>query len=215
VADRVLPEGYARAAMEGIFDSATWANVMYFDVSTHLADPVTEVITLVASAMHHFYQDAVLFSNLPADWTTSWCKVTYRYSSSEQITFRIADATPGTHTGDPEPVQVCLLVNWLVGDPRRGGKPRTYLAGVVEGALSDDAHVDPAFAGGFNTRAATWLAGLSTFSAGGITGLSLVDMSFVDGKAPRAVGHPIPILGVAMNPVAATQRRRINRLRPA
>lgn len=215
MANRVLPEGYVRAAAEGFYGSSTWANVFYFDMFAHLADPPLDVIAWVKQAVHNFYHDGITLGNFVAAFSTQVIKITYRYSSTEQLTIRVADVQLGTHSGDGEPVQVCVLINWLVGDPRRGGKPRTYLTGVPEGVLSDDAHIDPGYIAGVNGLLATWLGSLATLSAGGITGGALVDMSFVDNKLPRAVGHPIPILGVGINPVAATQRRRIDRLRPS
>jgi hypothetical protein len=45
--------------------------------------------------------------------------------------------------------------------------------------------------------------------------LQLLEMSFRNGDTFRDAAQTYPIIGVSLNPVVATQRRRVDRLRPS
>jgi hypothetical protein len=61
-----------------------------------------------------------------------------------------------------------------------------------------------------NARLITWLEAGPLLTIP----LQLVEMSFRTEKADRAEAVTFPIIGGNINPVVATQRRRVDRLRP-
>ena len=111
--------------------------------------------------------------------------------------------------GSGQDAQVALLVNWQVGDGRRGGKPRNYIPGVLDSVVADSARLDSTFVSTVSASINTWL----TTIAGETPNFALVDMSFRDAKAWRTNAVPFPIHGGNLNEVVATQRRRVDRLR--
>lgn len=205
-----IPVGSAKAAAHGYLGPSSWVNVFYFDIDAGSHTP-GDVIAAVADAVHDFYHDAIGLGGQPNTWRTTWTTVTYRDAEDSLVRVRVADAQAGTHSGDFQDAQVAYLMNWSTGDPRRGGKPRTYVSGVVDGSMQDSAFLTSAVITGFGTSLTTWLEDLPTRDPA----LQLVEMSFRDGNTWRDSAVSYPIIGGAVNPVIATQRRRVNRLRPS
>lgn len=204
------PVGSVRVAVNGIDGPSTWANVYYLDVTPGGATP-GEVIAEAVTYIHDLYSVAFTDDNFDGDWAIQWQTVTYRDAEDSLVRVRVADAFAGAGAVDPSGAQVSYLINWSTGDIRRGGKPRQYIAGVTDGALADSARLDPAFVTGITERLITWLE-----SGPGLTiPMQLVEMSFRNGNAWRTDAVSFPIIGASLNPVVATQRRRVDRLRPS
>jgi hypothetical protein len=205
-----IPVGSAKAATHGTYGPATWVNVMYYDIDAGSSTP-GEVIAAVAEAQHDFYHDAIGLGYFPTTWHTTWTTVSYRDASDSLVRLRVADAQAGSEAGVFQDAQVAYLVNWGTGDPRRGGKPRQYLTGVWDGALADSAFLTSGAMAAVNASIITWLEDLPTRAIP----LQLVEMSFRNDKTWRDAAHTYPIIGGTLNPVVATQRRRVDRLRPS
>jgi hypothetical protein len=140
-------------------------------------------------------------------------RITFRVDSGSTYRVTVADAHAGNVSSTEEAAQVAYLIDWQTGDPRKGGKPRQYITGVPTNQLADPANVSSGTISTVNTALTTWLGGLAARSHGTASGLELVEMSFRDGKAWRAEGHPFTVISGFLNPVLATQRRRVDRLR--
>lgn len=195
--------------MSGSYGPATWANVLYFLVGDTTHTP-GEVIAEIAAQMHSFYHDGFGLGNFSSSWSTNYCTITYRDAEDSIVRLRVSDAMAGIGDASGQDAQVAYLVNWSTGDIRRGGKPRQYVCGVPDDRIADSARLSPGTVTGITGLLLTWLAALP-----GLTiPLELVEMSFRDGNAWRTAAAHYPIIGVSLNPVVATQRRRVNRLRP-
>jgi len=205
-----IPVGSAKAAAHGFLGPASWVNVFYFDIDAGSSTP-GDVIAAVADAVHDFYHDAVGLGGQANEWRTTFTTVTYRDATDSVVRLRVADAQTGTSSADSQDAQVAYLFNWATGDPRRGGKPRTYICGVVDNAMADSAFITSATLAGFNTSILAWLTDLPTRAIP----LQLVEMSFRDNNTWRDAAVSYPIIGGTVNPVVATQRRRVDRLRPS
>jgi len=121
----------------------------------------------------------------------------------------VADPITGTETAAVESGQVAFLINWQTGDPRKGGKPRTYVSGVLDEETADPARVSSGTLAALNSGLATWLTDI----AGRTIPTLLVEMSFVNACAYRLTPVTRAIFGGTVSPIVATQRRRVNRLR--
>lgn len=205
-----IPVGYIKVAQHGGLGPAGWVNVFYLAVTPGSHTP-GEVIAAAADAIHDFYTDAMSLAAFPGEWSTTWCTVTYRDAEDSTVRIRVADAESGTASGDTQDAQVSYLVNWSTGDPRRGGKPRTYVCGVPDSVMADSAFINPSTVHDINTTLLPWLVGLPSRTIP----LELVEMSFRNDNTFRDVAAHYPILGATLNPVVATQRRRVDRLRPS
>ena len=198
--------------MNGTYGPATWANVLYFllgDVGTHTPG---EVIQSVAAAAVQLYS-TILASAFSSHWAINSTTVTYRDAADSIVRLRVADAFAGTNgTGDQE-AQVAYLINWATSDPRRGGKPRTYIPGVPDNAVADSARLTTGEVAAINSAIVTWLTAILTPGGSRLVAMQLVEMSFRNGGTWRDSAVTFPILGGVCNPVVATQRRRVDRLR--
>jgi len=206
-----IPVGYSKVVVQGTYGGTSWANVLYFDTETSDPGFPNDAMAAAKLAARTLYADLAPH-NMSDQWTTTTFKVTYRADSSSTYTVTLADAIAGADADTGEDAQVCYLINWVSGDARRGGKPRTYIPGVENSAMLDRARLNTTFQGNYNTAIDSWLAAFPfTVSSGHAT--ALVEMSFVNAKADRVTPVAIPIVSGHVNPVVATQRRRVDRER--
>lgn len=204
-----IPIGYAKVECTGRNGPSTWANVFYVAVDAGAATPGA-VAAQIVGWFNDFYDVVFGLGSLSSAWTHDFTTITYRDAEDSIVRLRVADAQAGTGGTDLEAAQVAYLVNWATGDIRRGGKPRQYVPGVVEGALLDSARLTTSLQTAINGRLITWLEDGPDLTIP----LQLVEMSFRNGNADRAAAAHFPIIGGTLNPVVGTQRRRVNRLRP-
>src|SRR5213595_992326 len=203
-----IPVGYIKSVAEGRYGPATWANVFYFLIGGTIGS-LKSACDACAEATRDFYEDGLGgWANFPSAWTLDRCRMVYRDATADF--FRQTNVLTAVGTGGSgQDAQVALLVNWQVGDGRRGGKPRNYIPGVLDSVVADSARLDSTFVSTVSASINTWL----TTIAGETPNFALVDMSFRDAKAWRKNAVPFPIHGGNLNEVVATQRRRVDRLR--
>lgn len=205
-----IPVGSCKVAVHGFYGPTSWVNVYYVVVDAGSHTP-GDVIAAVASWFHTLYHDSLAGGAVTGQWRLSSITVTYRDATDSLVRVRVADATVASGSPNGQDGQVCYLINWSTGDPRRGGKPRTYVTGVIDENMADSAFVTSAHIAAINPLLLTWLE-----SGPGLSiPMQLVEMSFRDANTWRDTPHTYPIIGVSMNPVVATQRRRVDRLRPS
>lgn len=209
MAKPLIPVGTAKVEVTGEQGPATWANVFYVVVDAGAHTP-GEVAAQIVTWFHDFYAVVFASGSFVSSFVVTHVTVTYRDAEDSIVRLRIADAFAGTGGSDQEAAQVAYLVNWATGDIRRGGKPRQYVPGVVEGALADSARLTTSIQTAINGRLITWLEDGPTLTIP----LQLVEMSFRTANADRAEAVHFPIIGGSLNPVVGTQRRRVGRLRP-
>jgi len=211
VAKHPIPPGYAKLDVVGFDGPATWTNVLYFDCSPSDPDVPGDVAVAVANAAHALYAGLPLADIQSAVQITGW-KVVYRADPTSTYSFTVADAIVGANTGEGQDAQVAYLLNWVSGDARKGGKPRSYIPGVSNNARADTARLTSGVLSAFDAAIATWLASFP-FTHGTATVTNFVEMSFV--SAGVDLNPPIarPIVGGHLNPIVGTQRRRVDRLR--
>jgi hypothetical protein len=205
-----IPPHYAKGVMHGFLGPASWANIMYFLIDDSSATPA-QCQQAVADAMGAFYSDVFGLANLPTVWSTTFCSVTYIDPGGSVRRARLGDADLGTSSAGYQDAQVSYLINWATTDPRRGGKARQYVPGVLDAKMADSAFLLSAWQSTLNTGIGTWFTAL----AGHSPALQLVEMSFRDAKTWRDTPFAYVVDNGTVNPVVATQRRRVDRLRPS
>lgn len=209
-----IPANYARVAQHGTYGPSSWVNVFYLHVPTPGSHTPSDIMIGVTKAIEGLYVDAMQMVAFPVDWVTTYCTVTYRDNAGSINRARIADAHAGTGADHNQDAQVSYLINWSTDDARKGGKPRQYITGVVQAAVADSAHLFGGFTSGRFVTLNAWLVNIQDASTYAPFAMHLVDMSFIDGKAFRTTPVAFPISLGSINPVVASQRRRVDRLRP-
>jgi len=127
---------------------------------------------------------------------------------------RISDAILGMQAPPAAFGQCAYLLNWDTGDARKGGKPRTYLPFIPESAEADPANITPAKVTAINAALVTFLGHVQGHTVGQLVCDHFIEYSTVNKGAYRSSGAAFNILEGSCNPVVATQRRRVDRVRP-
>lgn len=208
------PPNSVRVAYEGTYGPASWAVVHWFMAEPNDTATQAQFNDLV-DALGGFFKtrfvaradisNHVQFNKIRASWTDMSGALIRR-------TLRPADGT-GTNSGHDAPAQVCYLIDWQAGDPRRGGKPRSYLCGVTTDSLEDEVRLNPAGASSLSDAAQGYIDDVAGLSSAPFTPISFVEMSFRAGNAYRVDPVQYTIDGGICSAEVATQRRRVDRLR--
>lgn len=206
-----IPPGYAKAEVLGRYEEATWANVLYFDVSPSDPTHPFDAMAAVGLAVFDLYE-SVFSPACIAAWSVDTTKVIYRADPTSTYSTTIADAIGGTASGSGAPAQVAYLLNWVSGDARRGGKPRQYVPGVPDASLGGTTDLTAGAVAAMNSSIAEWLTDFPFVSGTG-TCHGLVEMSFVNAKTDLDPPVARPIIAGSINPILGTQRRRVDRQR--
>lgn len=132
----------------------------------------------------------------------------------------------GTRAGTPLPIEVCALANHKIARKYRGGKPRSYFPYGVEADMNTDQRTwTGSFIAAFNTDYAAFRTAMNALTGGTTNLTGPVNVSYYKGySAPtivnnRAKNHLAPratpvvdsIISTALNPLLASQRRRVGR----
>jgi hypothetical protein len=208
----LLP-GVLRLAANYTDGVATATNVLHFlchETSGLVDSDVVTVVTNLAAAWNALWKPRAHDS-----WHVTEFDAVYAEIEAQPLIkrVRLADATAGQQTGSIEFANCCFLINWATGDPRRGGKPRSYLAGCAFEADADSAHVNPTDITDFAALITTWMAAVPASSHGSLAVDNFIEYSIVNHKAYRTAGQAFTITGGALNAVIGTQRRRVGRVR--
>lgn len=145
--------------------------------------------------------------------TLTQCAATYFPTGSPLVVV-------GDHTGsdagsdsdgDPMPASIACCISWQSGVYWRGGKPRTYLAG-----LQDDVIVSPQFWNStFRTNLATgadaFLSAVNALASGNFDSIQLGLVSFMSGGVARTPPLFFPFVGASVHPRIDSQRRRLGK----
>jgi hypothetical protein len=114
-------------------------------------------------------------------------------------------AVTGGTSGSVFPQNSAYLIHKRTAFGGRPGRGRMYLPGVDEGRADNTGVIPSATQSSFNTALATWLTTLAGKT--NITGMWLLH----DDQGAGAGLSAYPITGLQLDPVIATQRRRLRR----
>jgi hypothetical protein len=165
--------------------------------------------------LSHYWRDDIWKAHASSGWTVvSYNAVYAKIEGAPDVSrVRLADATAGLAAGTADFANLCILINWACGDARRGGKPRSYLPGVNQGANADPANFSAGYVAAISAQIPTFLGHVQGHTSGALVCDNFIDYSKVNGKAYRVAGHAFTITGGAAASVVGTQRRRVDRAR--
>lgn len=216
VADHRAPQpaDSLRVAFEGTNGPSTWAVIHWFQLASTGDATAAQLATLVGAIRDAFGTAFIHVGAISS--TTHLTRVKAAYRTQDGTLLRrselVADVV-GTGSSDSEAAQVAMLINWATGDPRRGGKPRSYIPGVVDEVMLDSARLLSANVVTATNQAIAYIAAVNALTSGPLTGVKFVEMSFRDLKTYRAAAVSYDIDSGSCSTEVATQRRRVDRLR--
>lgn len=103
---------------------------------------------------------------------------------------------PGEGTGPVVPPNTCLLVEKRTELGGRSGRGRCYIPGLLEASVDDGGNINPGDLAGWNVLAQDWLDDIEAITLGMFLFHS-------------ASSDPTRVTNLAVDPVVATQRRRL------
>jgi hypothetical protein len=201
-----------RLAIAGLHDTVGWANVFWAQLTTSSSISQADLDTWTNAA-----QAAYKTRFAPREVTT----VTYATATATLFTpgssvlqSTVAMTGAGTLSG-PEvaDLSACKVVSWLTTVYWRGGKPRTYIPGVVTADTTGANSLTSTEITALTTAGINFRSDINALTAGTITGTSLGFVSFSSGNAPRGTPLFFAFTGAKVHPRLGTQRRRLGKWR--
>lgn len=188
----------------------TWANILWFQSGATIAVSPAEMEALATFLRNTWYDD------LWKHFATSSCHFQVTHitlflpASQKQRRTHVADGV-GVAGSNGLPAQVSILLDWDTLDGRRGGKPRTYIAGIDQSMVDESYQVAASKLTAIQGYIDAFLGDIAAYSASPFNSLEFVEMSFYNGGAIRPSPVQFPLLGGHVRTVLATQRRRVDR----
>jgi len=209
LASRRGPDNSCRIAISGNFGagSPNWANVFHAQLTTGSAITQADLDTWTTSFQAAFKtRFAPVQGNIVAYVLAK--NVLYTPGGGELIS-NIAMTGTGTEAGtNQDSLTPCKVISWLSTVYWRGGKPRTYLPGVMTVDSADSRSLTATAITNAKTAAQNFRTDINALLPGTITGTTLGFVSFSQGNAPRTPPVFFPFTGATVHPRMGTQRRR-------
>ncbi len=205
------PDHSVRIAIEGTFEAATWANVLWVR-NGGASTPSTGSLQAICQEFNAQYA-AKFLPLLSTNLHMHQVEALYYGPGGDVFGAVVGSGSSGQSSGSVMPANVACCISWKVRQRYRGGHPRTYLSGIPADVVTSATDFLPAFADAVRVAADQFHAAINAFSDGALTDCHLGTVSFVLDKAWR---HP-PVFR-DYTPAAAlvdgridTQRRRLGR----
>lgn len=166
----------------------------------------------LASALYSAYATAFA-PHLSNWWHLSRCNVTYFPAGTEVVVYGSHEAdTPGA-VSEPAPgsASVAAVISWVANVYWRGGKPRTYVAGVPLSMYDGTTQLKAAFQTSLDTAAGSFLTAVNALVPTPFTSVTLSLMSFFSKKVGATRPQAFPIAGAKVGSRIDSQRRRLGK----
>jgi hypothetical protein len=207
MATRRGPNLTVRVAVTGVKNTVPWANVHWCQLTTGSTIIQADLDTWT-SAFGTAQGSNIGPQQAPSVTYSLATATLFQPDGSILRSVRTVSATgseAGTEMNDNGPAWV---ISWLSSVYWRGGKPRSYIPGVMQGDATAPGILT---AGAVNTKTTAALAfrtAVNALTAGTITGTQLGFVSFRSGNADRVPPIFYPFTGAKVHPRLGNQRRR-------
>jgi hypothetical protein len=202
-----------RIAISGVNAGTKWANVFYVQCVTSSLPSQADVNGLVTSFQAAF--KTRLAPHQASDVAYSLARGVFFSPGGGEIIAAIA--MTGTGSGGASagvPASTSSVISWAANVYWRGGKPRTYLAGLRSSSILNQWELTSTEVGNLTTDATSLRTDVNALTSGAITGTTLGFVSFRSGNAER----PAPIFYATLAPKVhqrlCSQRRRLGKELP-
>lgn len=203
------PQNAIRVALEGVYSTTKWANILWLNTavsenptSAQLLTVLEAIATSWGTNLAPLLTSAVTLQEVKGVW--------FGAADSEVVANDNADID-GTAEGSGCNAQVSVCLSWVISAYYRGGKPRTYLPGIPQGALASVAYIATDNATAFQEAGAAMLADINALDSSPFTSIALGTFSFATGKEWRETPLFRAYEGCACHTRLDTQRRRLGK----
>lgn len=198
-------DGFVRIVCSGTYNTKTWANIFYANVSPGSAISSAD-LQAIATAVSGLWNTnfAPSLSNLVSLTQVAVTDI----GSDTGLTELDTTVHAGSQAGNSASPQVCLLLSWKIARRYRGGHPRTYLPGVIEADVDGAGVVTGARQTALNTACTNWRAGINGIALSGSSPVLSV-VHYVKNGVVQSTPTVDDVLSGRCSPLVATQRRRL------
>lgn len=203
-----LPNVPGAVRLQYHFSLGTDANVM-----THLyfAGGVSSLTTADLQAFTNLARSSYVTNCLPL--STNNVKLGQVVGTDLTTTTSLQVVAGGSNQGtralSSGPASVCVLTNFKIARRYRGGKPRVYWPWGNSGDNSDPDTWSASFVTLCQNGINALVAALQGFSGSSFASPTLSNISYWHAGSPRTTPVVDPVTAVVVNPIPATQRRRL------
>lgn len=210
MATRRGPDDCVRIALSGSLNTTPWASVFHAKLTK--SAPVTQAnLDSWTDAVAQQW-DTQFGGEIANAVTMSRAVATLYVPGGLQLTSDRGVSHAGREgAGVIADNAACKVVSWLSGVYWRGGKPRTYLPGVLEADVDVGKNVAAAKVTSLKAAALNFIAGVNGLTFGTITATQFGFISFRSGNADRVPPLFFPITSSTVHPRLGTQRRRLGK----
>ncbi len=210
MASRRGPDNSVRVAISGSFQTRSWANVFHAQLTTAGVIAQADLDTWLTAFANAYKTRFSARQSAPVTYLSA--QATLYAPGGGQLssvsTMTGTGALAGTRVEDSS---ACVVISWVSSVYWRGGKPRTYMIGLVEADINNDYSLSATAITNWKTAANNFRADVNALTATSITGTQLGFVSFRSGNADRATPIFFPVSGSQVHPRFGTQRRRLGK----
>lgn len=120
----------------------------------------------------------------------------------------------GTGSGATVTANDALVISWLSNAYWRGGKPRTYLPGLLTASVDTNHSLLDSSKAAFLANAVAFRTAVNAITTPAVDATQLGFVSYATGKAWRSTPLFFPYTGVTIHDRIGSQRRRLGRWLP-
>lgn len=171
-------------------------NILYVLTGSSFVPSDQAKLKLLADAVHGWVNTSALKTTVHTSWSLQNVTAKDAGGTSAQATSTVAPVA-GLASGNALPPQVSMVISWQIAAAYRGGKPRTYMPGVPDVALttSGGSGITAGFASTLEGNATAFMNAINTGTVTGGGSFTLGTVSYYRAHALR----PTPIFEQYMN----------------
>lgn len=203
------PENAIRVSLEGIYSTTKWANILWLNsavsgnpTSTELQAVMTVIGDSWGTHIAPLLVSAVTLQEVKGVWFGA---------SDTEVVGNVEFDSSGSAEGDGCTAQVAVCLSWEISAYYRGGKPRTYLPGIPQGALANEAYIATDNAAAFQTAGADFISDINAVDSSPFESIALGTFSFASGNEWRVTPLFRAYEGCSCHTRLDTQRRRLGK----
>lgn len=207
-AQRRGPDGTARIAVSGSYFAEPWANVFWINTVGGVSAPQANFDTVVSNFGEAYYSS--FGAELPGTVTIDLAQGTLFQPNETALHSSHIMAHQGAQTGSTASDNAaCPVLSWVTNVYWRGGKPRTYLPGLMASFVLNNKQLTTAAQAAFQNTGNSFHTAVNALNAGVITQVQHGFVSFFSGGQERDPSSFFPISGCRVHLRIGTQRGRL------
>jgi hypothetical protein len=199
-----------RVAIAGTNLTPAWANIFWFQLATSSTISQADLdawLVLVANQYKTNFAPRQT-SNIGYKQATATLFVPGGSVLQSSSVMTGAGTNAGGNLADSSG---CAVISWLTGVYWRGGKPRSYFAGIPTTDVSGSNILSGGAITNWQTAGNNFRTACNAFTQGTITSTLLGFVSFNSGNAPRTTPIFFSFNAAKVHPRLGTQRRRLGK----